>query len=331
VVLADARGIPIPGLPAFDALQPALAGTATTRELSIEGQPVRVYTEPVYVDGTIAGAVQVAQGQGEYEAALRVVRLATLGGLLLGAAVAIPAGLFLASRSMRPIRQAFDQQRAFVADASHELRTPLTVLRAQTEYLQRSPQLTDAERSAGYQAIVDEVDAMSLLVNDLLLLARADSASMTLERGPNDLAAIARHAATSFAEHAREGNVTLSVDAPQPVVAQVDADRMAQVIRILLDNAIMHTPAGGSVTVLVDQQAGKPRLSVIDTGTGIASDELDRIFDRFYRGTKARAANSGGLGLGLAIAKTLVEAHGASINAASQPGAGSTFTITFQS
>jgi two-component system sensor histidine kinase BaeS len=154
---------------------------------------------------------------------------------------------------------------------------------------------------------------------------------MTLERGPNDLATIARQAAASFAEKAREAGVALLVDAPQPVAAHVDAGRMLQVIRILLDNAITHTPAGGSVTVSVDQRSGKPRAAVADTGTGIAPEDLERIFDRFYRGRRAWASDAGGLGLGLTIAKTLVEAHGGQIAAASQPGVGSTFTIVLPS
>ncbi|MGD9715375.1 MAG: histidine kinase dimerization/phospho-acceptor domain-containing protein, partial [Thermomicrobiales bacterium] len=175
-ILANSRGVELAGLPYLDVLPSALAGESVYSDITIDGESVRVLTEPAYVDGRVAGAVQIAQGQGAFEAALRVVRIATLGGLLLGAAVAIPAGLFLANRSMRPIRRAFEQQRAFVADASHELRTPLTVMRAQAEYLQRSPDLDSDELAHGHEVIISEVDAMSRLVNDLLLLARGEQA-----------------------------------------------------------------------------------------------------------------------------------------------------------
>jgi signal transduction histidine kinase len=328
-ILADARGIPVPGLPYFDALPRALEGDATTRETTIEGQRVRVYTEPVRIDGEIAGAIQVAQGQGQYEAALRVVRLATLGGLALGAVVAIPAGLFLANRSMRPIRRAFDRQKAFVADASHELRTPLTVLRAQAEALERAPDLTDRERAEGYRVMIEEVDLMSRLVADLLLLARMDSASIALSKEPHDLASIAARAVTSFEEAARQAGIHLVLEAPRPVMAHIDPERALQVIRILLDNAIAHTPPGGSIVVRVFERSGKAMLSVTDTGSGIAPDDLLHVFDRFYRADKSRSRSGGGMGLGLAIAKALMDAHHGEIAVESQPESGSTFTLIF--
>ncbi len=327
-VLADARGVPVPGLPALAPLDRAISGSSSTIEMTIEGETVRVYTEPAWIDGQIAGAVQVAQGQGENEAVLRTVRLATLGGLALGAVVAIPAGLFLANRSMRPIRHAFDQQKMFVADASHELRTPLTVLRAQAEYLERTPDLPADEIAAGHAELIREVDAMSLLVNDLLLLARADNAALTLDRGEHDLTAIATQAVGAFGQSARDAGITLTIDADGPVVATVDPERMQQVIRILVDNGLSHTPAGGSVTVGIEDRPSAVRLTVADSGSGIDPADLPHIFDRFYRAEKARTKTTGGTGLGLAIARSLVEAHGGSIRADSTAGAGATFTVT---
>ena len=156
-----------------------------------------------------------------------------------------------------------------MADASHELRTPLTVMRAQAEFLQRTPDLSASEISRGHQTIVSEVDAMSVLVNDLLLLARADSASLNLERGSHDIAAIARQAFPVVRADGRRSRVTLAVEAPPPVVALIDPDRVQQVIRILLDNAIRHTPHGGRVSASATQSAGKAQVTVSDTGTGI--------------------------------------------------------------
>ncbi|MGE3797490.1 MAG: sensor histidine kinase [Thermomicrobiales bacterium] len=326
-ILANSRGVELAGLPYLDVLPSALAGESVYSDITIDGESVRVLTEPAYVDGRVAGAVQIAQGQGAFEAALRVVRIATLGGLLLGAAVAIPAGLFLANRSMRPIRRAFEQQRAFVADASHELRTPLTVMRAQAEYLQRSPDLDSDELAHGHEVIISEVDAMSRLVNDLLLLARGEQAGLILETRSQNLVDAVRQAVQSFEMRAESAGITLELEAPDRAVdATFDRDRIQQIIRILLDNALEHTPSGGAVTVHVDRERTEARVSVSDTGSGISPEDLPHVFDRFYRSRKSH--QSSGLGLGLAIAKALVEAHGGEIQASSTHGAGTSIVFT---
>ena len=327
-ILADARGIAIPGLPDLEPLTVAVAGNPVFSETVIDGETVRIYTEPAVVDGVIAGAIQVAQGQGEYEAALQVVRYATLGGLLLGALVAIPAGLFLASRSMRPVRAAFEKQRAFVADASHELRTPLTVLRAQTEYLQRTPDLSAEERENGHQTIIREVDSMSRLVNDLLLLARSDDAPLMLDRRSENATDVARAAIDSFHETADRAGVSLLLNTPERAMISIDRGRVMQVLRIVIDNALNHTPSGGSVTVSVSSLRDAVQFRITDTGSGIAPADLDHVFDRFYRADESRNRREGGAGLGLTIAKTLVDAHGGQIAIESDLENGTTVIVT---
>ena len=325
-VLANSRGISMAGLPFLDAMPAALGGKHSFDDVMIEGETVRILTEPAIIDGRIVGAIQVAQGQDAYEAALRVVRIATLGGLALGAVVAIPAGLFLAHRSMRPIRRAFAQQQAFVADASHELRTPLTVLRVQAEYLQRGKDVTVDDLDQGHQVIIAEVDTMNRLVNDMLLLARAEHASLVLEPARHDLTEVVQQTLASFSLSAEQAGVTLVPPDRRSIHATFDASRIQQVVRILVENAIAHTPASGVVTVSIEDRGSGISVVVSDTGKGIAPADLPHVFDRFYRSQESHG-KGGGMGLGLAIAKTLVELHGGEISAVSEPGTGSVFTF----
>jgi signal transduction histidine kinase len=215
-----------------------------------------------------------------------------------------------------------------VADASHELRTPLTVLRANAELLTRMPDATPDEIETEAGQMIGTIDDMTRLVNDLLFLARVDEdVPGVLEHQLVDLASIVREEAALHQSRAAEAGLTLTVDAATGPVMTGDAARLRQVVRILIDNALAYTPAGGSIRIAL---AGTPReavLSVRDTGIGIPHADQARVFERFYRADPARARQTGGAGLGLAIARTIVEGHGGTITLASEPGAGSLFTI----
>ena len=180
-LLANARGLPVPGLPDTAGVAAALAGGVDARGIEIGGETIRVYTTPIRSDDGIVGAIQAARSDREHQAELRLVGVMSLAGVGLGAIVAVPVGLFLARRAMRPIDAAFARQRAFVADASHELRTPLTLIRATTELVQRLPDASPAVREE-LGSVLDEVDATDRLVGDLLLLARLDSDELPLRR-----------------------------------------------------------------------------------------------------------------------------------------------------
>lgn len=327
-ILASSRDVVPPGLPEATGVAAALGGREDTRTLRIGEDPARVHTQPVWASGRVIGAVQVAQGQRQHESELRLVGWGSLAGVGLGILIAVPTGLFLARRAMTPIAGAFHRQRAFVADASHELRTPLTLIRATTELIRQLPDPSPAEIRAELGAVLEEVDAMNRLVDDLLLLARADGAELALARGPVDLGAIARDAAEAMRVRANAAGVTFEVHAPESIVVDADGDRVQQVLRILLDNAIMYTPAGGSVAVTVIRRGGRGGVSVRDTGIGISPEEQTRVFDRFYRSDRARSRSTGGTGLGLAIASTIIEAHRGEIGLESQPGKGTTVWFT---
>lgn len=318
---ANARGLPLPGLPDQASVAAALAGRIDTRTIQIGHETMRIYTTPVREVGEMRGAIQAARSDREHQAELRLVGLMSLAGIGLGAIVAVPAGLFLARRAMRPIDLAFARQRAFVADASHELRTPLTLIRATSEMVQRMPETPPVVRDE-LAVVLDEVDATDRLVDDLLLLARLDSAELPLRRSSVELGAIVRAAAESFAPLAAAAGLALAVDVAPGLMIDADPDRIRQVVRILLDNAIAYTPAPGSVWVAVEREGARGLVTVRDSGVGIAPGDVSQVFDRFYRSDRARSRATGGTGLGLAIAKALVQAHGGQIGLESRPGTG---------
>ncbi|HEY7033880.1 MAG TPA: HAMP domain-containing sensor histidine kinase [Thermomicrobiales bacterium] len=326
-LLADPRGLSIPGLPVRDAVGAALRGTKQRRTLHIDEANVRVYTAPVVVDGRIVGAIQVARGQGEHEAELRLVQIGSLIGIGVGILIAVPAGIFLSGRAMRPIDAAFARQRTFVADASHELRTPLAVIRANAELVQRLPSATPEVREE-VGNIVDEVDEMARLSDDLLLLARLDDAAVQLDLKSHDLGETVRAAAETMEDRARLAGLSVTAHTDAPVTAVFDQARIRQVLRILLDNAIAYTPSGGRIDVKTEHHGGKATVRVTDTGVGIAAEDQGRVFDRFHRADHARTRKTGGAGLGLAIARALIEAHGGQIGLESSPGRGTTVWVT---
>lgn len=326
-LLANARGVDVPGFPDSAGVRAALAGKTDARTISVDQQSIRVYTVPVRDNGRVIGAVQAARGDWEHQAELRLVGLMSLLGVGLGAIVALPAGFFLARRAMRPIDLAFARQRAFVADASHEFRTPLTLIRATTEYVQRLPGASPAVREE-LDGVLDEIDATSRLVDDLLVLARIDSADLPLRGERTDLGALARAVVNTVAPLAEGSGLSLEAAAAPGLLAEVDPDRIRQVLRILLDNAIAYTPAGGMIRVSVERHDTRARVAVTDTGAGIAPEEQARVFDRFYRADRARARATGGTGLGLAIARALIRAHGGEIGLTSVPGRGTTVWFT---
>jgi signal transduction histidine kinase len=178
--------------------------------------------------------------------------------------------------------------------------------------------------------LYDETRLLSRLVNDLHELAQAEAGHLALNRQPTQLADLVQSTAAAFGAAADAKGVTLNWHIPAdlpPVLA--DPARLTQVLHNLLDNALRHTPGGGSIALRAGCDAGEVWLDVHDSGEGIAARDLPRVFDRFYRADPARSRASGGAGLGLAIVRAIVEAHGGRVSAASQgvPGQGSTFTL----
>ncbi|MEO8288370.1 MAG: HAMP domain-containing sensor histidine kinase [Chloroflexota bacterium] len=224
---------------------------------------------------------------------------------------------------------ALEAQRRFVADASHELRTPLTSLEGLSEMLLMGADRGDTsviQRSV--RSMYTELGRLGRLVSDLLTLSRLDStAPMTLR--PLDVSKLLAEVADQMRPLAEAKQVRLSVEYSQPVEVQGEPDRLKQVILNLVDNALRYTPPDGEVALSAkyDPFAPAVRVDVADTGPGIPPEDQARIFDRFYRGDLSRARANGNTGLGLAIARAIVQAHGGMISVQSTPGQGARFTI----
>ena len=235
-------------------------------------------------------------------------------------------------------------QRRFVADASHELRAPLTTIKGSLEFLRRARNLPEDERAAVLDDANTEAERMAALVNDMLLLARADAAAtgapgsgasrlddqMRGRREAVELDQLAldifRYGRAQLQARHIEG-IQIGIANLEPEVVMADPGQLRQVMLILLDNAIKYTPAGGKVRIAVSRQGTRAAISISDNGIGIEPEILPHVFDRFYRGDDARERDQHGSGLGLAIAKWIVEAHRGEIAVSSEPGKGSTFTV----
>jgi signal transduction histidine kinase len=216
-------------------------------------------------------------------------------------------------------------RRQMTADIAHDLRTPLTVIKGYAEALWNGD-LPPA--AATFETVYQEAEHLSHLVEDLRTLSLVDAGKLTLHRQAVQSRAILERTAAAHLPQAQQSGITLGVDVAadlSPIHA--DPERLVQVLGNLVGNALRYTLEGGHVTLAARQQAGGIRLTVQDTGAGIDPADLPRIFDRFYRGDDARETDEGESGLGLAIAKSLVEAHGGSISVTSTPGEGSTFAI----
>jgi two-component system, OmpR family, sensor kinase len=214
--------------------------------------------------------------------------------------------------------------RRFVADASHELRTPLAAVRAYSELYERGAATRPEDLNRAMSGINRESERMSLLVDDLLLLARLDE-GRPLEREPVDL----REVVDEAVETARtvEPSRPIELEA-EPAVVLGDKDRLRQVVDNLLSNVRSHTPAEAAVHVSVSRNGTNAVLAVADRGPGMDAEEVERVFERFHRGDPTRSRASGGVGLGLSIVAAVAEAHGGSASAESEPGHGSTFRVT---
>jgi len=228
---------------------------------------------------------------------------------------------------------ATEQRRTqLLAEVTHELRTPITVIRGQMESL-----LDEMTSPTGevYAAILDETSRMQRLVDDLTLLSRAEEGTLELHNGTVDLGAIASATSELLRPQFDFAGVELRVQ-PGPagsLMVHGDRDRLTQILTNLLGNALAHTPAGGNVTIRGRVTAGVSHIEVVDTGSGIPADEIDHIFERFYRGTSTIDPTGRpvrvGRGLGLTIARSLARAHGGDITASSAgPGTGATFRLT---
>lgn len=226
------------------------------------------------------------------------------------------------------LQAAFERQKQFTSDASHELRTPLAVMRGDMEIAlrrERSPE----EYQRVLSSNLEEIIRLTRLIEDLLMLARADSGRVELRCEPVDLNKLCQQMAEYITPLAQQRDQTLSYEQPkEPITINADLQRIKQLLLNLLDNAIKYTPPGGSVTLGVKTESRFAIITVADTGRGIPAEDLPHIFERFFRrSSKTSDRSAAGFGLGLSIVKWIVESHGGQIETNSQQGQGTTFIV----
>jgi signal transduction histidine kinase len=314
--LFDAHGRPITPPQADDWIQAAAGDAARAGSVNLQRESSRGHNHEIRLhaerfttpSGTtyVAAAVAARPNIGEQYASL----IGTFAGAALAALVLVAVGGFLLARkSTLPVERSMEQMRRFMADAAHELRTPVAVLRARAEVALAHAR--DADRDdATLRAFVGESDRLGAIVGDLLTLARADAGERAVAREPlylDDLAADAIEAARALAQ--RKG-VALEVGSFDEARIIGDPALVRRLVLIVLDNAIKYTPSEGHVRIDVTAADGARSVVVTDSGIGIPAEQLPRIFERFYRGDRARH-EAEGAGLGLTIAQWISELHGA--------------------
>ncbi|NJP93759.1 HAMP domain-containing histidine kinase [Nonomuraea sp. FMUSA5-5] len=253
-----------------------------------------------------------------------------VGGLarsLNGMLAQIEAAFAARSASEAAARRSEDRMRQFVGDASHELRTPLTSIRGFAEYARQNPGADPAELM---QRVEHAAGRMSVLVDDLLLLARVDQ-QRPLKMQPVDMLALAADAVQDARILAPDRVIKLDVVGGAALIVSGDEVRLRQVISNLVTNAIVHTEPGSPIIVRAGATTGKLFIEVVDNGPGLTPEQVERVFERFYRADSARSrrrsAEDRGSGLGLAIVQALVHAHDGTVTVDSSPDAGSTFRV----
>jgi signal transduction histidine kinase len=305
------------------------AGVADVRTVLIGAVEYRLMTLPVRhpdagVDGPLLGYVQVA-GRLDISNAQQANLLTTLlifGGL--GLAAALLVSVLVTRRVLAPIAAAASRERGMVAKASHELRTPASVILSSAEILEREGLVKPAGRDL-LRGIAEESQRLGRLSADLLTLVkdRAGDAEQQLALTPGDVTEVARTAAerakimTAGSERTIETEIT-----DRTLSAAIDADRLLQLLLNLVENAIRHSPPGGTITIGAAAHDGRAELWVDDEGLGIPEEERELVFDPFYRSPRDRSSRDGGSGLGLAIARSIVVAHGGSLTAESSASGG---------
>jgi signal transduction histidine kinase len=329
------------GLPQADSLA-AARSAANGRNLwtgsldILENQvPVRILTQRItfFRDRETYYLQAIQDRSTEVRTLESLVVVLIVGGLVV-ILVAAGFGAIYARRALVPIRDslagqrlALRRQREFAADASHELRTPLTVIRSSVELLRRNASQPVSTVGDTLTDIDAEVQHLTSLVDDLLLLARSDSGAVALERVPLHLEDVAAEAAAALAAPAAAAAVRIEVD-PAPTPAVGDPARLRQLVTILVDNAVRHSPRDGVVRVTIRPDGADATVAVEDAGPGVRPEDRERVFDRFWR---APGAPAGGTGLGLAIARWIAEHHQGSISVDTGASGGARFEVRLPS
>ena len=248
-------------------------------------------------------------------------------GSLLSILISILAGFYLANKALIPIKVSWEKQQQFVADASHELRTPLTVMKLNLEHLFRFPDRSIEQESETIHQSIQEINYLSRMTADLLTLARTDSNQLQIIQESVQLDVILNQVVKDFSALGLLKNIQITADI-QPIILNGDRERLKQLFVILLDNALKYTQENGAIRIKASVKNWRAAIDISDTGTGIPKKDLPYIFDRYYRGDKSRTRHLEGSGLGLSIARWIIESHKGKIRVTSKEGEGTNVFVS---
>ena len=247
--------------------------------------------------------------------------------VIIGIVLSIIASFILSKHTLKPLQENMEKQMEFVQNVSHEIRTPLTIIQAKQELLLQEPNAKIIDKSEEIMLTLNETKRLTKLTKDLMLLTRADSKTMKLQKEIVNIDNFIEELVKPYIEIAELQNKKMIQNLACKGDIQIDTNRIYQLMIILLDNAIKYTEEGDSIEINTWMKDNKCVIEIKDTGIGISNEGLKRIFERFYREDEARNRETGGSGLGLSIASFIVSAHGGTIKASHNTPKGTIFTI----
>ncbi|RMG15444.1 MAG: sensor histidine kinase [Cyanobacteria bacterium J055] len=290
--------------------------------------PIRGMTLPLtsQEDHRLVGYVRASQSLEDFEETLRKLDWGLGSGAIVALLLGGMGGAILTRQAMQPVEQSFDRLKQFTADASHELRNPLMAIDANVQVALKYPEEISVNGIQKFEAIANATAQMLRLTEDLLFLARTDR-DLELDRTIFDLTDLLSGLLQLYQQQAQTKSIQLSLFPGKPIYLRGDVAQLKQLFANLLVNALCYTPEGGKVEMDCARVEKHILVRVKDTGIGIAPENLERVFDRFWQADSSRSYRSGGSGLGLAIARAIAQNHGGSIAVTSQLGVGSCFTV----
>lgn len=300
-------------------------------------QPVQIQTSKFHTqgvtlpiinsdDGRLLGYVRASQLMQSLDVTIEKLNLGLGSGIAIALIVSSIGGVWLTRQAMQPIEQNFQRLKQFTADASHELRGPLMAIKSNAAVALKYPEgmrSTDAEK---FKAIASATNQMTRLTEDLLFLARAEQFPASDWASVN-LAEILNNLLLLYKPQAEAKQINLVVNLTTNLYLLGNPIQFTRLFSNLIENALQYTPVAGKVEILTNRVSSNIFISVKDTGIGIAPEDLESIFARFWRADKSRSYSAGGSGLGLAIAQAIAQKHGGAIAVTSQLGVGSCFTV----
>lgn len=301
-------------------------------DFHLKGQPLsknlRRLTLPLKDDGSPVGYLQIAVSLGPLQTSLARSRLFLSLGIPIALTFTGVVGWILGHFAMQPAKRSYEQLQRFTADASHELRAPIAAILSNAQVGLLASEDDDQERGQRLSNIVIQSKSMSSLVANLLFLARHEGQLNPQDVANIDLVELLSSIAEGYIDSAIDKDLRFEVDLPaSPVEVRSDRDLLQRAIGNLLDNAFKYTPNGGKITMRLEPKPRQVLIKIMDTGIGIPEVDLPHIFDRFYRVDKARTRATGGVGLGLAIARQIIKAHDGKITVVSEAENGTTVQI----